>query len=143
MTLISRGLPFSSTTTKRTTVPWNFALRASSEYSGSTLKITEGGETPPPMRYAPPPMLPPDPGPNPAPFPDPTPPWEPLPIPAPEPGPLEAIIDFARGSPRTSMLTLGMLASGWMTKVGSITNFGSGLRITAIGGTNCLSDNLG
>src|ERR1700692_1252812 len=95
------------------------------------------------MRYAPPPMLPPDPGPKPAPFPSLTPPREPLPIPAPEPGPLEAIIDFASGSPSTSMFTLGMLASGWMTNVGSITNFGSGLRITAIGGTNCLSDSLG
>src|SRR6266404_3291600 len=45
MTLRSRGFPLSSTMTARTTVPWNFALRASSEYSGSTLKITVGAET--------------------------------------------------------------------------------------------------
>ena len=58
-TRISRGLPSGPTTSQRTQVPWYFALRASSEYSGSGWKITRGALTPPPTWKNPPPTPPP------------------------------------------------------------------------------------
>src|SRR5579862_2654165 len=52
-TFNSCGRPLSSTISESTTVPFHFALRASSEYSGSTLRRTDGAETQPPIRYTP------------------------------------------------------------------------------------------
>src|ERR1700733_13139374 len=70
------------------------------------------------------------------------PPPGPEPMPAPEPVPFDAIADLANGSPSTSMLTFGRLASGWITKVGSITSFGL-TALLIIGGTNCRGDSFG
>src|SRR5579864_5189944 len=70
-------------------VPWVFALRASSVYSGSGVEIACGADIPPPTLNTPPPMPPPLPVPTPGPWPTPTPPPDPEPIPPPEPVPLE------------------------------------------------------
>src|SRR5215831_8296807 len=91
--------PLGSTWTYSSTVPWYFALRASSEYSGSILVRSWGAVTPPPTRNTPPPTPPPSPGPKPPPLPGPTPPPEPLPMPPPDPGPFEGGPIFAKGSP--------------------------------------------
>src|SRR3954466_15372541 len=116
------------------TVPLYLALRASSEYSGSTRNSTEGALTPPPTRNTPPPTPPPSPGPNPPPLPDPTPPPEPEPIPPPEPGPFDGGPILASGSPYCDMLTCGRLTSGGAIIDGSIVSLGLGLFTTAIGG---------
>src|SRR5271170_152503 len=101
-----------------------------------------GGDTPPPILYAPPPMPPPDPGPNPGPEPGPIPPPRPLPMPLPEPKPFDASPDFDNGSPKSGELIFGMLASGWMISVGSITSLGLSGGLT-MGGTNCLLASFG
>src|ERR1700723_1196314 len=87
-------------------------------------------------------MPPPEPGPNPGPEAGPTPPPRPLPMPPPDPKPLEAKPDFESGSPKLGESTLGMLASGGMINVGSITSFGFSTWLI-IGGTNCLLASLG
>src|SRR5579883_905994 len=99
VTFICCGIPCSSTTSCSTTVPCHFALRASSEYSGSTFESTLGGDTPPPIRYAPPPNPPPEPGPVPGPLPTPTPPPTPAPMPPPQPVPFEGTPRLLNGSP--------------------------------------------
>src|SRR5674476_29236 len=121
----------------------NLALRASSEYSGSTLKEMVGEVTPLPTLYAPPPKPPPSPGPTPGPLPEPTPPPEPEPMPPPDPGPLEGGPILASGSPYWDMFTLGMLASRGTMMVGSMISFGSGLFTTTMGGVNWRVENLG
>src|SRR5580704_11119314 len=80
-------------------------------------------------------MPPPDPGPNPGPEPGPIPPPRPLPMPPPEPKPLEASPDLERGSPRFGESILGMLVSGGMISVGSITSLGFSTWLI-MGGTN-------
>src|SRR5579864_4166190 len=129
--------------TESRTVPLYLALRASSEYSGSTLNSTTGAQTPPPTRNTPPPTPPPSPGPNPPPLPEPTPPPEPLPMPPPEPGPFEGGPILASGSPQTGMFTFGRGVSGGAMIVGSITSLGLGLLMTAMGGVNCFMEGLG
>src|SRR5262249_23583545 len=101
-----------------------FALRASSEYSGSTLYRSDGAVTPPPTLKTPPPNPPPSPDPTPPPFPAPTPPPEPEPMPAPEPGPLEGGPSLARGSPYWFIATCGSGTSGGAMIVGSIVSLG-------------------
>src|ERR1700751_2878891 len=143
---MSRGRPSGPTIRPRTQVPWYFALRASSEYSGSGEKIAFGAETPPPTRNTPPPMPPPRPGPTPGPSPDPTPPPEPDPIPPPDPVPFESGpfgIAAAEGSPRFGMLFIASLIWRGTTTVGSIGSLGASLRTTTIGGVNCSIANFG
>src|SRR6266852_7122407 len=123
MILSCCGRPWSSTTSCSITVHCHLALRASAEYSGSTLLSTVGADTPPPMRYAPPPKPPPKPGPTPAPRPDPTPPPEPLPMPPPNPAPLEGIPKRLSGSPKLLACRLG--TSGGATIDGGKGNFAS------------------
>src|SRR5690349_18706726 len=142
-TLMLVALPLGSTSMYRRTVPWYLALRASSEYSGSTLKRSEGAVTPPPTRYTPPPTPPPSPGPKPPPLPEPTPPPEPEPMPPPEPGPFDGGPILASGSPHTFMFTLGSGEFSGAMMVGSISSLGFGLFTTAIGGVNCRSDGRG
>src|SRR5262249_31852705 len=50
ITTIDRAWPEASTITESSTVPEYLSNRASSEYSGSTLVPTDGGETPFPTR---------------------------------------------------------------------------------------------
>src|SRR5271170_7181602 len=87
-------------------------------------------------------MPPPEPGPNPGPEPGPTPPPRPLPMPPPDPKPLEASPDFDSGSPKLGESTFGMLASGGMISVGSMTSLGLSGGLT-VGGTNCLVASFG
>src|SRR5215470_10835584 len=132
---MSRGRPSGPTIRPRTQVPWYFALRASSEYSGSGEKIALGAETPPPTRNAPPPMPPPWPGPTPGPSPDPTPPPLPEPIPPPDPVPFEGGPEgrFDIGSPRFGIFE-AMWICGGTTTVGSAVSLGLSLRTTTMGG---------
>src|SRR5215467_6658549 len=105
-TLRSRGFPSGPTIRLSTHTPWYFALRASSEYSGSGWKITLGALTPPPTRNTPPPTPPPRPSPTPGPVPTPIPPPLPEPMPAPDPVPFEGGPDGigAIGLPRFGAL---------------------------------------
>src|SRR5450631_3809902 len=124
-TRMSRGLPSGPTTSHNTTVPSDFALRASSEYSGSGVSKARGADTPLPTRNAPPPMPPPWPGPTPGPEPEPTPPPLPEPMPPPLPVPFDGGPSgiFDMGSPRFGRL-LASLISGGITTVGVTSNFG-------------------
>src|SRR6516162_2336555 len=126
---MSRGRPSGPTIKPSTHVPWNFALRASSEYSGSGWNRTRGADTPPPTWNTPPPMPPPRPGPTPGPSPEPTPPPEPEPMPPPEPVPFDSGPEgsFDIGSPRFGMFEASLIWGG-TTTVGSTANFGFSLR---------------
>src|ERR1019366_1921580 len=105
------GLPFWSTTRFTSTMPMNFALRASSLNSGSTFQINSGSDTPPPIFINPPPYPPPVPGPSP----------DPLPLPSPEPRPLP--IEFPSsgefGSPRLGILLFAIFRLVCTSMVGS------------------------
>src|SRR5207253_10766400 len=140
-----RGLPSGPTTSISTHTPWYFALRASSEYSGSGVAIARGAETPPPTRNTPPPMPPPRPGPTPGPSPLPTPPPLPDPIPPPEPVPFEGGPEGRCdiGSPRFGRLFDASLICGGTTTVGSTASFGWSLRTTIAGGVICSMASFG
>src|ERR1700689_3983343 len=87
-------------------------------------------------------MPPPEPGPNPGPDPGPIPPPRPLPTPPPDPKPFEASPDFDNGSPKSGEFIFGMLVSGGIISVGSITNLGFSTWVI-MGGTNCLLASFG
>ncbi len=57
-------------------------------------------------------------------------------MPPPEPKPFDASPDFDNGSPKSGELIFGMLVSGGMISVGSITSLGLSGGLT-MGGTNC------
>jgi len=100
--------------------------------------------TPPPTRYAPPPIPPPHPGPTPGPRPEPTPPPLPEPIPPPEPVPLEGgPTSEDNGSPSEAVCGSGKWISGGTTTVGSTGSLGFSLRITTTGGASCSRENRG
>src|SRR5215469_9011315 len=125
-TRMSRGWPSGPTTSHNTQVPCNFALRASSAYSGSGVNTARGAETPPPTLNTPPPIPPPRPGPTPGPSPEPTPPPLPEPMPPPDPVPFDGGPEgkWDMGSPKLGRFDCASLISGGMTTVGSTASLG-------------------
>src|SRR5262245_55777882 len=122
------------------TVPWYRALRASSEYSGSTRYSITGGVIPPLTWYAPSQHPPSVPSPPPGPFPFPSPRPSPLPIPPPVPSPDDGGPTTPLGSPILERSSVRSIANCGATIVGSTINVGSGFfGGSALGGTSCLS----
>src|SRR6185437_9282850 len=133
-TEICSALPSVLTTIESVTEPLYFALRASSEYSGSTFTSRAGGVTPLPTLKTPPPLPPPAPLPLPFPMPLPLPFPIPPPLPNPPPPPM-----LPSGFP---IAPVGAAqASGGAINEASIVS--AGCSIVTRGGTNCFGAGFG